>query len=273
MTAVTNTADRYKHPWTSDERQFLVDTHASLTVAEQAAALGRPEQGVTRQRTHLSRAGKIRVEESAMLTKLWKPEEDDKIRDWIERGYSVRRIAKELRRSVSSIYDRVADYHGGVTKLRNGLLAVRTLKQTAELFGVPYQVATDWIRYGWLKAKRNAGKKPAKAHERHYYLITDEALITFIENRQTWPTWEPKWIADSDWRRVAEEARADAEGRWLTTKQIALQRGVSEECVCKWCRVYGLPAHQIGRRYYVWSTDLEAFLRRRNGFRSGLCTN
>lgn len=269
---------RYKDHWTDDERQFLVDTHARLAPAEQAQALGRTYYAVIRQRWRLSHSGRIRATESVLLRHRWKPEEDELIRDRIERGHNVPMIAKELRRPVASVTERIAKHLGGMGKLRGGVLAVRTQTEVARLFGVTFHSVSDWIKYGWLTARKNASwRKQAPRrkgpYERHHWLITDDALLTFIHNRLTWPTWKPQWITDPDWRREAQEARDKAGGCWLSVKQIAAQRGVSEVVVRRWYRKYGLPSYQIGCQYYIWSADLEAFLRRRNGFRSGLCTN
>lgn len=185
----------------------------------------------------------------------WQPEDDERLVDMIRDGLSAVKIAAALGRGINATYDRAAK-HGGFDLLRSGPIATRNAQEVALLFGVPHPVVCKWIAAKYLKARRNKSRHQSRFG---HYLIHDDALLDFLDRRETWMDYTPEQIADPDWCEAARAARAKQPGRWLTPGEVALQTGYDSSAVHKWIRKKQIPALRRVRIYFVWSADLAVF--------------
>lgn len=241
--------------WTSAEDQILIATHATCTVARQAAKLGRTLNSVRQRRARLQRQGLLPGTQRA-YNRAWTDDEDAEAYALLAQGFSVPQVARRLKRTIGSIYDRQ-----NILAARNQDGAqVRSANAAAQLLGVSQPTLVSWIDRGWLRATRNrASARRGRKSIRPEYLITDDAIMLFIANRETWPAWEAKWIADPDWRAYADEQRRDAGGRWMTTKEIAYQLRVASTTVLDWYQrgtMAGVATVVYQHRFF-WSADIE----------------
>lgn len=174
-----------------------------------------------------------------------------------QQGYGVPDIARKLKCDVQRIYNHTKG--GKIVTLRAQKGAkVRPVVEVGTLFGVSKNTAYHWVERGWLQGRRNkawavrAGSKPQRPH----YLITEQAILDFIENRKTWVAWDVWRITDPDWRKHAECVRRDAGGYWLTSKDMANRFGYSGGTVSEWARRGVLPSLKYGQNHFFWSEDL-----------------
>ncbi|HEX6293388.1 MAG TPA: hypothetical protein VFZ66_29675 [Herpetosiphonaceae bacterium] len=192
----------------------------------------------------------------------WTPDEVQRVVDLLSAGYGMDYITATVQRSYNAIvcYLRLVQ-PGGVTAIRSDLLAVRSRIAVARLFGVAENRVDTWIQAGWLKARRN---RRTQGHRRTKYLITDEAILTFLECRDAWVMWEADDITDPDWREHAREIRAAAGGRWVRTSEIPTYadrfRHYSRSGAGSWVDRGLLPSIKIQNVLYVWSADLDRFI-------------
>lgn len=197
---------------------------------------------------------------AARVRRRWTAEEDDQLRHLIEQGWSTRRIAGVLQRSIIGVYRRAATRWGGVDVLRHRLFAVRSGREMLALMGVQKHTMRLWIQRRWLRAHRGYGRR-SRDTSRLRLLVSDEALDEFLAVRDAWATWSPADITDPDWRHRAEELRAKAGGRWWRTDELAAQLGVSRRTTQVWAQVWaqagGRPTIKVAERWHVWVQDAE----------------
>lgn len=253
--------------WTPEEDQFLIDTHSTLKVAEQAARLERPKGSTRQRRSELTRRGLIDPTKRK-AARPWTRQEHDMLIGWLQDGLGLRTIANRMPgRTYYAIEGYIERAGLSVIQIRsNNIAQVRTAAETADLFGVPHWRVVRWIHYKWLYGRRDLkrarGVRKVKV-QKPYYRVTDESLIAFIKDRRYWPAWSVEEMTDPFWREFAVEQRAAAGGEWVSTPELARRMRYSTSTVHGWY-VRGLlteiEATEIDHTRYFWSADLEGFV-------------
>jgi hypothetical protein len=229
----------------------------------------------------------------------WKKVEVVELDRLVRQGKPAHIIARKLGRPTWAIYNR----HDLIAR-RKGV--VYGHQQIARLFGVDKGIPAIWQKHGWLPRTRNGAYAAQQADEQRQeydaffrelepgfvsvrdeersvtpgrmaaYLITDTAIEAFMANRATWYAWEPANITDGAWRALAETLRAQTDGRWLTTQEVADRLGVVVGTAHMWHQrgwTEGLTVARYGPHLYWWSEDLERWTQpsaRRHLSESGL---
>jgi hypothetical protein len=215
----------------------------------------------------------------------WKVAEVRELDRLVRQGKPAHVIARKLGRPTWAIYNR-----RDLTKRRRGV--VYGHQQIARLFGVDKGIPAIWQRHGWLPRTRNGAYAAQQADEQQQsydawrselepgfvsmrdepqpitpgrmatYLITDTAIEAFLANRATWYAWDPSNITDPAWRALAETLRAQTDGRWLTTQEVADRLGVVVGTAYMWHErgwTEGLTIARYGTHLYWWSEDLDTW--------------
>lgn len=244
--------------YTAEDDGFLIETHATLSVAEQARHLGRSYKAVSERRRILTAQGQIDPTRRAVL-RLWSSDDAVLVELMLQRGSSLTFVARKIGRSVSAIRHYLKRNSKTVTEYR-AADNVRTAIDVARLFGVHPSSVPRWIRRGWLRARHNKAQRNDRKRKKGaaQYLITDDDITAFVERRDAWFAWEPRHITDRDWREFAEECRTATGERWLTATEIAERWHYSPTTIRGYCRMGKVPGVLYGRTYYVWSADVAA---------------
>lgn len=235
-------------------------TYATHTVAEQMQLLGISRSYTLKLRSRLIRAGAVdpadRVGRAA-----WTATKIADIQMALENGESLRTIARRCKTTPNAIIQALDARGLSVTAIRqDALWQVRTLNQVAALFGVTHGRVTLWRQKKWLKARPNGSWAARKKTAFAYLLVSDEALLAFLQVREAWPFYDPDAITDPDWREAAQDARANAGGRWVTARDYAESRGYAPSYGAEQIRRgdVALPTQKIGNQWYIWIADTEA---------------
>ena len=176
-------------------------------------------------------------------------------------GWPTVRIARKLGRSQTALYQALAASGLTVRELRSDPYAtVRSAHAVAVLFGVWPQAVQRWLRKGWITARRN------KSTSHSLLLITDDALLAFVETRDYWPYWSAERMTDPDWRDTALDARERAGGRWLRAVEVQARFSISAAGLMRWVQAGKFPAgsyvyHSRPLGYFFWSTDIDLLAR------------
>lgn len=114
----------------------------------------------------------------------WTEEENDIVAENVENG--LRRIQKKLQlagyqRSEAAICSQ--KHRLGIKA--NGDPDVMTAIQLARLCGVDGKTPLDWIKKGWLKAKRGSALHTVDAKEGYLWKIKIKDFREFVKNRQS----------------------------------------------------------------------------------------
>lgn len=237
-------------PWTPEEEQFLIDSHATHTVVDQAAHLQRSEASILGHRRALIAAGQLRIVDR----RPWTAEESARALEMLRDGAVPRRVAAALHRTRDAVVVHIKRHYGSLDEVRwpREGARVRTLGALATLFTVNHEQVIRWIDWGWLRAQRTSRKRGART------LISDSAIWEFIANRETWIGWTPAHITDPDWQEQAQWFRDRAGGQWLTTRQAARQAGCGQTTIGNSIRAKQIPAIRRGKEHwFVWSADIE----------------
>lgn len=252
-----------RHVWTSDQVQFLIDTHSTFSITEQADRLGMSYQMVRWKRSWLVDRGVLQVERRKN-NPLYPPDTKDLIVGWLQEGWSIRVIAKRLKRTVGGIKWFCRKHGIQPYEVRHREIArVYTAKELSRIFGVNDRVITRWIAAKKLKARRDGsrGTKPHKSVP--FWRITDESVLAFLADRSMWPTWNVEGITDPDLRTYAAELRLQAGGHWMSSQQIARRYHYSQSAAQAWYRQGFFSDMRVivcYCKWYVWSADLAGFV-------------
>lgn len=250
--------------YTAAEDQFLIDTHATHSMAAQAAHLGRSRNAIAQRRQHLTRAGLV----SPATRKNSRPwTEDDRMRAVLmtQEGRSVASMARSLRRTPAAVLCHLSARGISISGIRRDpLMTTRSAAQVARLFGMNERAVLGWIAKNLLAARRNRKYRPTAARQKSagytFWRITDDALYAFISDRTHWPLWDVERMTDPDWRSYAAATRQAASGRWLTVGEVGARFCYSEAAVQRWIRCGLLPAMHARDAYWIWSEDSDGFL-------------
>lgn len=250
------TPGRIQRPWTPAEIHYLISSSGRRTsIRKQAQRLGRSIPSVRGQLTRLRHEGHIRRAGRRKNTQArWTHDDDMRLLEMIHGGIPVALVANRIGRSEDSVYQRVYQLGETVTRLRARAIRTRTAEEVAALFGRSSELVRRWLRDGELKSKRGVSR-PGR-----HLLIADAALVDFLAYRPAWPDWEPDDMTDVDWRDAAQEARAQADGTWLTTAEVGQRLYAAPNTVIAWIHAQLLPATLRKRTFYIWSADLVGFV-------------
>jgi hypothetical protein len=199
-------------PWTQEEVDYLIATHPTRSVAEQARALKRSPYSVLQKRRILHQAGRISPAERARFRR-WTNAELAELHELIRDGLSLGIIAGRLRRTKGALIQRINEDGVSVGSIRrDGLFKVRTLTDIEVMFGVHWSKARRWVTNGWLKAQSTRARLNVRTQrvKGAHILISDLALQEFLDNPAAWGDYDPARITDPDWREAAIEARREA---------------------------------------------------------------
>ena len=243
---------------------YLISSHATATVEEQAAHLDLPTRRVYRQRSALYRAGLLDHTQSYETRQRRRGNDGhllSRVRDLTAQGWSQAAIATTLRQPLGRIERLVAGLGGAAAVRIDGL----SLCEVSRLMGVPDEAVRQWIDAGWLVATRNpppprrAGRPPQSRRERGQWRVSRIALRTFVRCRDAWPSYGVATITDDELRDLARTSRATASGRWLSRKELAFACGVGESTIHQWISTYSWladwPTTRYGKAVYHWQRD------------------
>lgn len=235
---------------------FLVQTHRTHSVAQQAKALGLSDRRAEALRAALYKAGVLHPNNRASRPRT--PERVDRARRLLESGATPGEVAKAVGASIHAV-QRAIEKHAGVTlgELRRGY----TAEQAAEMMGVCYTTVRLWIDYGHLQARRYDSwvdrRKRKGAVGRTHWHIERDALLDFVRLRPLWMTYEPEGITDPAIRTLAQAARRECPGRWVRFSEIAETLHYGRATVTNWYRDGRWPGPdweviRWGKTYYLW---------------------
>lgn len=179
---------------------------------------------------------------------LWTPAQIANLRALVDEGYSYDDIAARLGRTRGAVAMQCKRLRAGMRHTRAQLSAW----EASRLLGMrnSYQVNL-WIQRGWLAARKGAT---------NHWRIGWRDLITFIETRDNWMSYDPARIQDKALRAHLAQLQARSGGRWLTTAAVAHRYHAALNSVEHWIRRGYLPAIFRRRAYWVWSGDLEGWV-------------
>lgn len=255
-----------------NDEQILINHYQHADNVQLAAMLGISLKAVRGRLYRLAKAGLIDLANRSIHRRFWTQDEQDRVVDMLRDGRGVRDIARALGRSPSAVHCWIErSEYGSIHAIRTGdILQVRSASQVAALLGVPDWKVGRWCTSGYLGGRRNLSahtqwdlkrRKDGRPRTRNRtFLITDDALLMFIQDRRYWMLWRPEHITDPAWRDEAIEARRRAGGDWLTPQQVGDRLGYTASAVTEWVRRGQLPGTRVGHRLYIWSTDLDSFI-------------
>lgn len=192
------------------------------------------------------------------MGKRWSSERLLVLKDYIESGYTVPQIAERMDITRIAVKRAVETKLGGIQAVRKGIVKVRTQDEFAALMGVSRRTVAAWRKLKLIQPKRNRG-----VDYEHYggrqrgWLFTERMITAFLEDRHTWPMWEPSAITDPATRAFAEGLRREAGGTWLSPKQVGERLGFAQNSIRSRIVRGLLPAHRIGMTWWIWSATVE----------------
>lgn len=114
-----------------------------------------------------------------------------------------------------------------------------TCRKLGSLLGVDGKAVAWWIRNRWLR-----GRQGQRRGRNRQWVVTEDALMEFLENRAYWHLWDPARLADRDLREWALEQRSE---QFLTLAEVARRFWVVESTVGSWLDRGELPFVRRGR--------------------------
>lgn len=238
---------------------YLELTHDTLTMQQQAEALGVSRHTLCQWRRRLYADGRLSTERRAGMTRVG-PDELRAIAGLWARGMSAAGIAEARGISVNRV-EYCLMRSGAYGRPRVELI---TAKDVSRLFGISDAIVHRWIDRGWLPITRQGRSDRASP-----YGWARDDLEAFILNRDTWVAWGPAQIADLAMRERARAARASANGAWHQHSSVFLRLGVNPQTGSRTWVPAGLfgdrPETRYGSGRYVWLTTNEAALIERLG--------
>lgn len=237
---------------------YLIATHETLTMEQQAEALGVSRHTLGRWRERLYAQDRITVERRAGMARISAAETQAIARLWAQ-GLSGPAIAE--RRGISRHrVDYCLKLAGALGQPRAVLISGAEL---ARLFNVSSSLVVRWVRRGWMPTIRTGRDDRASS-----YGWTRDDLEAFIANRETWVAWAPAQLADPALHARARALRAAAGGQWHQFGALFQRIGISRETGSRWtlAGLFGArPQLHYGSSRFVWLTVSEAALLERLG--------
>lgn len=121
----------------------------------------------------------------------------------------------------------------------------------AKVIGIDHNKVIRWINNGYIHARRDEATLHAP------WVISDEALITFLEDERYWHLWEPELVDE----RYHEYVQRRAQVRFLTIDEAAERCLVVPGTVRRWLWKGLLPGRHYGcKGSRILESDLEKFV-------------
>lgn len=253
---------------------FVLATHKSHTIKQQMDALKCSRYAIEQARKQLINDGVIKHHNTP-----WTPDEDEELIDALRMGLPLHRIARrELlqHRTINAIQKRALRL-GGSRAIRHGvqaeqsISAARSAQAVARLLGMRESLMNWLIResvptnpHRPFEYNRAGYTQPKNTRKPWRYWISDDALMTFLDNKQYWMLYEPKQITDEDWAEYARQARAQSDGQWVSVQTIANELYYSPYTIKRWIREGLLAGIKVKNQLWVWSADYSNFLKSRS---------
>ena len=242
-----NRKGKVNRTWTSAEEAFLITSHSSLLIREQAKALSRDPKDVADKRSRMSRKGLLSSHDRGYLP-TWSPEADEWLRDNYHR-YTMKTLVRKLGRTETAIILR---------KKRLGIVrsdGFYTCRALAEVFGCDSKNVAAFYHEGYLKGKR----APYLQGRHRPWVFVDGPIGEFI---RTYP-WllRPAKMKEEHYFRslVRNEWERDP---WYTTQEAASLMGVADNTLLKRFNSGEIPAFQRSPedRFSYWWVRRSALL-------------
>ena len=166
--------------------------------------------------------------------KAWTAEDDMRLSDLIEQCKSDEQIAKAMGRSVNSVHVRASR-----TLSRRELRYMSARAVTAALGVSCSKTVTRWVDAGYIKGARS--RIGAGGNRR--WMVTEDALMAFVQDSQHWHRWDASRIPDPDLREWALEVRTE---EYLTEGEVARRCVVGVATVRQWIDKGYLPSVRNG---------------------------
>jgi hypothetical protein len=207
---------------------YLIRTHATATIEEQARHLACTPHRVRKMRSLLYRAELLDPAQSRDMRQRRKARDGhlvSRVRDLTAKGWSQAAVADALHQPLGRV-EGIVHSLGGASALRtdDGL----SLCQAAHLMGVKDDAVRCWVNRGWLAVTRNPGGRNTM------FRVSRIALRAFVRCRAAWPSLSVSTIRDVELRELARVARATAGGQWRSRKELALACAVDESTIHDW---------------------------------------
>lgn len=239
------TADRRRpyRRFTAEEDAYLIAHYSTETIRQIARHLGR-SWGVVQQRTYwLQKHGRLDVFERH-YHRPWSEADDEYLHEWWGklRGETV---ARHLNRSVNACVIRAKRAMG-----LNGHQNIWPARVVARLFGVNDKTIVQWVKRGWLKARR-AG---CGAGRTRCWDVDEDSIERFIVLMGWAYDWRRMESGEYLTRLARRVARADP---WLTVDEAAREADVVPATIRQWVERGHLPARhrpkcgQYGHAYVL----------------------
>lgn len=212
-----------KTVWTEqDDRRLIRLSKQFVPVQEIAAQLGKTYGQVLTRRSRMKADGR--------LTRLgyaghrqWTARDDLELRSMFEEGKRFSTIATQLKRSRQAVLLRLQRL-GISLRIDRRML---TAAEAGAIMGKDPKTIALWIKAGWLKGRRNSGKRGS------CYRIDPLELWEFVEVWECHMGWDPERITDPDLREHALAIRTTAT-RWLRPSEVGDRYGVLHSTVNDW---------------------------------------
>lgn len=199
------------------------------------------------------------------MARLWTHNEDLEAFDLLRMGMSLSLVARLLNRSMHGVEKRM-QRHGGINEIRFGkeatdsLSSCRTLKETATFLGITPRMVQYLCSIGVLSYYRHAYTQPKKRKKSWRYYINDDTLLQFLADHHFSFLINPDRIKEPDWSLYARMNYRD-KPYWIPLRSFATAVRYHPEYIRAMIDHGFLPALYFFNRWYIWSEDVEQFLR------------
>lgn len=237
-----------KRKWTNQDDDLLVTlSQQAVPVADIAEHLERSYGSVVERRLIMKQSGRLERRGYAKHLE-WTADEELRLEELLEQGYSIERCAKALKRSINSVrikYKRIG------LRLRADRRAL-TSRDVARVMGLGCaKTVVTWVEQGWLKPLYQ--KRP----DHGTWRFDELALWGFVEIHEAHMAWEWQRITEPELQEHARSIRAMAP-RWLRPTEVARRYHVKHSSVNDWIHRGLLPAKRWGN-WWVCESALVGF--------------
>lgn len=183
--------------------------------------------------------------------------EKNKILDELDKGLTVRQIAKKLKFSEKRVLSalKTTNSRSIVSRKRIGrsgwmtTLDIRNLMGWSSSYFNRYKKYLKMLPYGFKR--RRSGPVT--------YIIKAENFDTWLRDYSYWMLWDLNDIKDSSWRDYCASFRNDNE-YWMTSKEASVLVNYDSDSVSRWMKNGQLKGLMRNRVWYLWSADLREFM-------------
>lgn len=236
---------------------YLIASHATATIKEQAAHLGTTRKTIDTYRVRLTRAGLLNADEGLRAQSILRKQgERDRIIRLLKTGITVAEVAEACEAS-TTLVRRVAALYGGVEALQSSARRL-TLRAVAGLFSLDEGQFREIVQLGYLnaprrEATRGVGRNYKKRATIHTIAMSD--VYDFIRVKDAWPRYSLSMITDPELRRYAALQRSAAGGVWRSFGELCDLADISKGTGYTWLKkgwLTGWERVRYARIVYYW---------------------